>query len=69
MEERLLTKSDLRQFLDGVLAAVRDHLQSPLAFIAALDGEDLALITFADSSKNDFGPMLPSTLERIEKDG
>lgn len=47
VEERLLTKSDLRQFLDAVLAAVRDHLQSPLAFIAALDEEDLALITMA----------------------
>ena len=47
VEERLLTKSDLRQFLDAVLAAVRDHLQSPLAFIAALDDEDLALITMA----------------------
>ena len=47
IEERLLTKSDLRQFLDAVLAAVRDHLQSPLAFIAALDDEELALITMA----------------------
>lgn len=47
VEERLLTKSDLRQFLDAVLAGVRDHLQSPLAFIAALDESDLALITMA----------------------
>ncbi len=47
VEERLLTKSDLRQFLDAVLAAVRDHLQSPLAFIAALDNDDLSLITMA----------------------
>ncbi len=47
IEERLLTRSDLRQFLDAVLAAVRDHLQSPLAFIAALDGGDLAMITMA----------------------
>lgn len=47
VEEHLLTKSDLRQFLDAVLAAVRDHLQSPLAFIAALDDDELALITMA----------------------
>ena len=47
VEERLLTQSDLRQFLDAVLAAVRDHLQSPLAFIAALDDEELSLITMA----------------------
>ncbi|MBT7190799.1 MAG: hypothetical protein HN916_11455 [Anaerolineae bacterium] len=54
IEERLLTRNDLQQFLEAVLAAVRDHLQSPSAFIAALDGNDLALISMA-GSKN----MLP----------
>ncbi|MEP0804477.1 MAG: hypothetical protein HRF47_03245 [Chloroflexota bacterium] len=43
IEERLLTQSDLQQFLENVLAAVRDHLQSPCAFVAALDGEELSL--------------------------
>jgi hypothetical protein len=43
IEERLLTQSDLHQFLESVLAAVRDHLQSPCAFVAALDGEELSL--------------------------
>jgi len=43
IEERLLTRGDLQQFLDTVLAAVRDHLQSPCAFVAALDGEELSL--------------------------
>ncbi len=47
IEERLLTRSDLRQFLDAVLAAVRDHLQSPLAFIVALDNGDFSMITLA----------------------
>ncbi len=51
VEERLLTQSDLRQFLDAVLAGIRDHLQAPLAFIAALDGADLALITMAGDKK------------------
>ncbi|RLD03442.1 MAG: hypothetical protein DRI32_07340, partial [Chloroflexi bacterium] len=32
IEERLLTRSDLQQFLEAVLAAVRDHLQAPSAF-------------------------------------
>ena len=41
LEERLITQNDLRQFLEAVLAAVRDHLQSPAAFVAALDGEEL----------------------------
>ena len=43
IEERLLTQGDLHQFLENVLAAVRDHLQSPCAFVAALDGEELTL--------------------------
>jgi hypothetical protein len=47
IEERLLTQGDLQQFLEAVLAAVRDHLQSPSAFIAALDGEVLSLIVMA----------------------
>ena len=43
VEERLLTQGDLQQFLENVLAAVRDHLQSPCAFVAALDGDELSL--------------------------
>ncbi len=50
MEERLITKNDLRQFLEAVLAAVRDHLQSPAAFVAALDGEELSLLVATGSS-------------------
>jgi len=47
VEERLLTQGDLQQFLEAVLAAVRDHLQSPSAFIAALDETELSLIVMA----------------------
>ena len=47
IEERLLTRSDLQQFLENVLAAVRDHLQSPCAFVAALDGDELSLSVVA----------------------
>src|SRR5215212_8674808 len=43
IEERLLTRSDLQQFLETVLAAVRDHLQSSCAFVAALDAGELSL--------------------------
>jgi len=43
-EERLITQNDLRQFLESVLAAVRDHLQSPEAFVAALEGGELSLV-------------------------
>jgi hypothetical protein len=47
MEERMVTQGDLQQFLEAVLAAVRDHMQSPSAFVAALDGNDLSLIVVA----------------------
>ena len=47
IEERLLTQSDLRQFLESILAAVRDHMQSPSAFIAALDGDQPTLLISA----------------------
>jgi len=47
IEERLLTRGDLQQFLENVLAAVRDHLQSPCAFVAALDGDELSLSVVA----------------------
>ncbi|HUG35262.1 MAG TPA: hypothetical protein VMJ90_10875 [Anaerolineales bacterium] len=47
VEERLLTRGDLHQFLETVLAAVRDHLQSPCAFVAALDGDELTLSVVA----------------------
>src|SRR5512147_657479 len=47
IEERLLTQGDLQQFLESVLAAVRDHLQSPCAFVAALDGDELSLNVIA----------------------
>jgi hypothetical protein len=55
IEERLLTQSDLRQFLEVVLAAVRDHMQSPSAFVAAMDEGSLSLLVTAGR------PMLEST--------
>jgi hypothetical protein len=50
MEERLITQNDLRQFLEAVLAALRDHLQSPSAFVAALDGDELSLLVATGNS-------------------
>jgi hypothetical protein len=44
LENRLITQNDLRQFLEGVLAAVRDHLHSLSAFVAALDEQKLSLL-------------------------
>jgi hypothetical protein len=47
IEERLLTQGDLQQFLEAILAAVRDHLQAPAAFVAALDNDTLSPIVVA----------------------
>jgi len=47
IEERLLTQGDLRQFLEIVLAAVRDHMQSPSAFVAAMDDGFLSMLVMA----------------------
>jgi hypothetical protein len=44
VEDRLLTRSDLRQFLEMVLAAVCDHLQAKGAYIVALDSNQLELV-------------------------
>ena len=47
LEERLLTSNDLKQFLEVVVAAVCDRLQTPDAFIAAVNEDDLELIVTA----------------------
>jgi len=51
IEERLLTRGDMQQFLETVLAAVRDHMQSPSSFVAALDRDNLSMIVVAGNRK------------------
>jgi len=50
LEDRLITQNDLRQFLESVLAAVRDHLQAPAAYVAALDDGALSMIVSTGNS-------------------
>ena len=69
IEERLLTRSDLHQFLDTVLAAVRDHLQSPCAFVAALDGGELSLSVVAGNRALLEKEDLDEALEIVNVDG
>ncbi len=68
IEERLLTQSDLQQFLEAVLAAVRDHLQSPSAFIAALDDETLSPIVVAGNRGMLDQDGLTEALEKVNGD-
>lgn len=44
IEERLLTSGDLRQFLESVLVAVCDRLQSTQGFVAALGAQGVEML-------------------------
>lgn len=68
IEERLLTQSDLQQFLEAVLAAVRDHLQSPSAFVAALDDETLSPIVVAGNRSMLDQESLTEALDQVNGD-
>lgn len=66
IEERLLTQGDLRQFLEVVLAAVRDHMQAPSAFIASLDETSLSLLVTAGRPLMEAN-NLTGALEELDK--
>jgi hypothetical protein len=44
LEERVLTQGDLRQFLEAILAAVCDRLQTPHAFMAAFGAQGVEFL-------------------------
>jgi hypothetical protein len=68
VEERLLTQGDLQQFLEAVLAAVRDHLQSPSAFVAALDDETLLPVVVAGNRAMLEQESLTEALDHVNGD-
>lgn len=51
LEERLITKGDFRQFLEAILAAIRDHIQSESAFIAGMDENKISLLVSTGTSQ------------------
>ncbi len=69
MEERLITQGDMRQFLEAILAAVRDHLQSHSAFVTALDEGKLSLIVSAGTSSMLDEANLTDALEIVRGNG
>lgn len=69
IEERLLTQGDLQQFLENVLAAVRDHLQSPCAFVAALDGDELSINVVAGNQALLEKEKLDEALQVVDQNG
>ena len=54
LEERLLTTNDLRQFMEMILAAVRDRFQAQGAYVAMLNGNGLEMI--ASTGQGGFTP-------------
>lgn len=68
VEERLLTQGDLQQFLESVLAAVRDHLQSPSAFVAALDDQTLLPVVVAGNRAMIEQESLTEALDHVNGD-
>ncbi len=69
LEDRIITQNDLRQFLEAVLAAVRDHLQSPSAFVAALDDETLSLVVATGNPPLSKKVNLPDALQIVSHNG
>jgi hypothetical protein len=69
LEDRIITQNDLRQFLEAVLAAVRDHLQSSSAFVAALDDGGLSLIVAAGSQPFLKDANLSEALQTVNHNG
>jgi len=69
LEERLITKGDLKQFLEAILAAVRDHIQSNSAFVAALDDKKISLLVSTGVSQIFNEGNLGEALEIINDSG
>ncbi len=69
LEERLITTGDLRQFLEAVLAAVCDRLQSSGAFVVALGSGGVELVIAAGSEKVLDENLSDSLLEMAAQNG
>jgi hypothetical protein len=70
LEDRILTADDLQQFLEAILSAVCDRLQTTNAFIATLNsqGVDMFITTGGDDSL-DIEPPSIDLLEAVSKNG
>ena len=73
LENQLLTRSDLRQFLETVLATARDRMQASGAYIAALNEQGLELVVttgktlLSDPETDSSAPL--DLLQKINEDG
>ncbi len=70
IEERLLTMSDLRQFLESVLVAVCDRLQTKQGFVAALGAQGVEmLVSVGGESPLDHDDLSANLLEMANANG
>lgn len=68
LEDRLLTRNDLRQFLEMILAAVQDRLQAPGAYVAALNDEQMELVVTTGKAKFDEVNAADSLMDLVTRD-
>ncbi len=70
LEERLLTSGDLRQFLEAILAAVCDRIQSKHGFIATLAPSGMeTLVTVGSLDWLDKEDLSQKILEQVSQSG
>ncbi len=68
LEDHLLTTGDLHQFLESVLAAVCDRLQTCSAFIVALESQSIELlVTVGDQALLEKEGVSQEFLEKISE--
>ncbi len=66
LEERFLTEGDLHQFLESILAAARDYLHAPSAFIAILEGTEVKKLLFSGQESPPQAESLDQALQAIK---
>jgi len=69
LEERLLTRNDLSQFLEMILAAVCDRLQAPGAYIVALAGDGFEQVVTTGKTRFDSPSISNGLVEMVSKNG
>jgi len=67
LEERFLTEGDLQQFLESILAAARDYLHAPSAFVAILEGTEVKKLLFSGQESLPQAESLDQALQAIQR--
>jgi hypothetical protein len=68
LEDRLLTRNDLQQFMEMILAAVQDKLQAPGAYVAALNEQEMELVITTGKAHFDDADMSETLFQMVTRD-